>query len=112
MIFDAKNCKSLPLQYNIRLEMDSVGLVYYKAKKIKQLPWLVGIAKDLDTIGCMTVRETGSGSGMDIAVYPDLTLREVIDSFVNDDGIAAVNCAYFDTLKEAAAYLRRSLNQV
>lgn len=112
MVFDVKSIKPMPLQYSIRLEMDSVGLVYYKAKKIKQLPWLVGIAKDLDTKGCMTVRETKSGSGMDIAVYPDLALREVIDSFVNDDGVAVANCAYFDTLQEAAAYLRRSLNQM
>ena len=112
MVFDAKSIRSLPLEHSIRVEMDTVGLVYYKAKRIKQLPWLVGIAKDLDTIGCMTVRETKQGSGMDIAVYPDLSLKEVIDSFVADDMVAAANCAYFDTLKEAAAYLRRSLNQV
>ena len=111
MLFDIKSVKSLPLQYSIRLEMDAAGLVYYKAKRIKKLPWLVGIAKDLDTTpGCMTVRETKRGSGMDIAVYPDFTLKEVIDSFVADDMIAAANCAYFDTLKEAADYLRRSLN--
>ena len=112
MLFDAKSVKSLPLQYSIRQEMDSAGLVYYKAKKIKQLPWLVGIAKDLDTKGCMTVRETKRGSGMDIAVYPDLSLKEVIDSFVADDKVAVFNCAYFDTLEEAADYLRRSLNQI
>ena len=112
MLFDAKSVKSLPLQYSIRQEMDSAGLVYYKAKKIKQLPWLIGIAKDLNTIGCMTIRETKTGSGMDIAVYPDLSLKEVIDSFVAKDSVAAFNCAYYSTLKEAAAYLRRSLNQI
>ena len=110
MIFNANNCKSLPLQQSIRLEMDSVGLVYYKSKKIKQLPWLVGIAKDLDTIGCMTVLETKRGSGMDIAVYPDLSLKEVINSFVNDDGVAVCSCNYFNNLKAAAAYLRRGLS--
>lgn len=112
MFFNANSIKSLPFEYTIRMEMDVVGLVYYKAKKIKQLPWLVGIAKDLDTKGCMTIRETKQGSGMDIAVYPNLSLKEVIDSFVANDSVAAFNCAYYSTLKEAAAYLRRSLNQI
>lgn len=35
MMFDPKSVQSLPLQYSIRREMDSVGLDYYKAKKIK-----------------------------------------------------------------------------
>lgn len=109
-MFDPKSVQSLPLHISIRMEMDSVGLVYYKAKKIKQLPWLIGIAKDLDTKGCMTVLETKRGSGMDIAVYPDLSLKEVINSFVNDDGVAAYNCMYFNNLKAAAAYLRRGLS--
>ena len=112
MLFDVKSIKPMPLEHSIRVEMDSVGLVYYKAKRIKKLPWLIGIAKDLNTPGCMTIRKTNYGSGMDIAVYSDLTLREVIDSFVNDDGKAVANCAYFDTLKEAADNLRRSLNQI
>ena len=105
MLFEPASISSLPLQYTIRREMDSVGLDYYKAKKIKQLPWLVGIARDLTTVGCMTVREVKGN--MDIAVYPCLSLKEVIDSFVNDDGVAAVNCEYFDTLKDAARFLRQ-----
>ena len=110
MMFDPKSVQSLPLHISIRMEMDSVGLVYYKAKRIKQLPWLVGIAKCLNTPGCMTVRDVKGH--MDIAVYPCLSLKEVINSFVNDDDVAAFNCAYFDTLKEAAAYLRKALNQI
>ena len=110
MLFDVKSIKPMPFQYDIRQEMDSTGLVYYKAKKIKQLPWLIGIAKDLNTIGCMTIRETKTGSGMDIAVYPDLSLKEVINSFVNDDGVAVCSCKYFNNLKAAAAYLRRGLS--
>ena len=109
MMFDPKSVQSLPLHISIRLEMDSVGLVYYKAKKIKQLPWLVGIAKDLNTPGCMTVRDVKGH--MDIAVYPCLSLKEVINSFVNDDGVAAYNCMYFNNLKAAAAYLRRELSE-
>ena len=105
MLFEPASLKSLPLQYIIRREMDSVGLDYYKAKKIKQLPWLVGIARDLTTVGCMTVREVKGN--MDIAVYPCLSLKEVIDSFVNDDGVAAVNCKYFDNLNGAARFLRQ-----
>ena len=108
MMFDPKSVQSLPLHIAIRTEMGMVGLDYYKSKPIKQLPWLVGIARDLTTVGCMTVRDVKGN--MDIAVYPCLSLKEVIDSFVNDDGVAAVNCKYFNNLKAAAAYLRRELS--
>lgn len=104
MFFDKAAIESLPLQYAVRIEMDMAGLEYYKAKRIKKLPWLVGIAKDFNTPGCMTVREVKGNR--DIAVYSCLSLKEVIDSFVNDDSVAAVNCTYFDNFKDAAAYLR------
>ena len=105
MLFEPAAVKSLPIQYTIRLEMDSVGLAFYKAKGIKQIPGLVGIARDLGTVGCMTVRETRGT--MDIAVYPCLSLREVIGSLVTGDGVAAVNCAYFNNLRAAAQFLRQ-----
>ena len=108
MMFDPKSVQSLPLHIAIRTEMGMVGLDYYKSEPIKQLPWLVGIARDLTTVGCMTVRDVKGN--MDIAVYPCLSLKEVIDSFVNDDSVAAANCAYFNNLKSAAAYLRKCLS--
>ena len=108
MMFDPKSIQSLPLHISIRTEMNIVGLDYYKSNPIKQLPWLVGIARGLTTVGCMTVRDVKGN--MDIAVYPCLSLKEVIDSFANDDGVAEVNCKYFNNLKAAAAYLRRELS--
>lgn len=106
MMFDPKTVKIAPRQYQVGFcnEMEAAGLSSYKAKKIKDLPWLIGIAKSLDTVGCMTIRDG------DIAVYPSLSLREVIASFKNNDGVAAVNCRYFtDDLRKAAEYLRKNL---
>ena len=104
--FDASTIHALPLHYAISQDMDRCGLSYYKAKPIKRLPWLVGIARGLDFPGCMTVRKIKGD--LDVAVYPDMTLREVINSFTSNDGVASVNCCYFDTLEKAAACLRRT----
>ena len=109
MMFDPKSVQSLPLHIAIRTEMGMVGLDYYKSKPIKRFPWLVGIARDLTTVGCMTVREVNGN--MDIAVYPCLSLKEVVDSFVNKDYVAEANCAYFNTLKAAARFLRQYLEE-
>lgn len=80
------------------------GMDQYRCKKIRKFPHLLGVAKDLDTPGCLTIRDINGQD--DIAVYPDLTLREVINSFSAKDGVAAVNCYYVKTIKKAARILR------
>lgn len=61
----------------------------------------LGIATDLDTVGCMTVMTTAPSykerepyGDIDVAVYPDMSLRDVIVSWGARDGAAAVNAVY------------------
>ena len=109
MFFNPSAMTALPLHIAIRTEMAMAGLDYYKSKPIKKFPWLVGVARDLTTVGCMTVREINGN--MDIAVYPCLSLKEVIDSFANKDHVASVNCKYFNNFKAAARFLRQYLEE-
>ena len=88
----------------IVLELDRNGMCHFRCRKIKKFPWLLGVARDLDTVGCLTIREIDGVD--DIAVYPCLSLREVINSFSNKDGIADVNCYYVKTISRAAEILR------
>lgn len=90
----------------IVVEMDRNGMNSYKCKKIKKFDYLLGVAKDLDTRGCFTIREYKGTD--DIAVYPTMSLREVIDSFSNHDVVAEMNCYYVNTIREAARILRES----
>lgn len=85
-------------------ELGRNGMEQYRCKKIRDMSWLYGIAKDLDTVGCMTVREINGRD--DIAVYPCLSLREVINSFKMKDSVAAANAIYTTTIKDAARILR------
>lgn len=85
-------------------ELSCNGMEQYRCKKIKKFQYLLGVAKDLDTPGCLTIRDINGQD--DIAVYPDLTLREVIDSFSTKDSVAAANCYYVETIKEASRILR------
>lgn len=91
-------------KHGIILDMDRNGMGKYHCRKLKKFPWLLGVAKDLDTVGCLTVRKIAGVD--DIAVYPHLSLHEVIDSFSSDDNIAACNCYYVKTIAEAARILR------
>lgn len=91
---------------SIVLELDRNGMCHFRCRKIKKFPWLLGVARDLDTPGCLTIREVGDGD--DIAVYPELSLREVINSFSNKDGIADVNCYYVQSIAKAAKILREA----
>lgn len=90
----------------IVLELDRNGMSAFRCRKIKKFPWLLGVARDLDTVGCITIREIDGVD--DIAVYPDLSLREVINSFSNKDGVASVNCYYVKTISKAAKILREA----
>ena len=93
-------------RHTIIQEMDRHGMCRFQCRKIKKFPWLLGVAKSLDTVGCLTIREVGDGD--DIAVYPELSLREVINSFANEDGVASVNCYYVQSIAKAAKILREA----
>ena len=101
------NAKTFEISFrqSIETEMQCCGtLCYFKVKPIKSFPGLFGVAKDRNTKGCITIRKSDG----DIAVYPELSIEEVINSFKADDGVAACNAIYTETLKEAEACLRRS----
>ena len=67
---------------------------------IKCRPNILGVAVDLDRVGCMTLmslvrfeKRTPYGD-IDVAVYDDMTLREVIASWEENDGKASINAVY------------------
>lgn len=95
--------------HRVNIEVTNCGiLARFKVRPIKALPGLLGVARDRDTKGCITLRFV-EGYGDDIAVYPTLTMREVIASFKSGDGVAAADAIYKRTLKEAEACLRSFL---
>lgn len=67
---------------------------------IKGHPNVLGVAVDLDKVGCMTLmalvpfEKRASYGDIDVAVYPDMSLRDVIVSWEARDGAAAVNAVY------------------
>lgn len=91
-------------KFFIDTELARNGMEAYRCKQIKGMSWLYGIAKDLDTVGCLTVREIDGRD--DVAVYPCMSLREVINSFKMGTGEAAANAVYTTTIKDAARILR------
>lgn len=103
-IYNNKTVSDEMRRQSIVRELSCNGMEQYRCKKIKKFQYLLGVAKDLDTPGCLTVRDINGQD--DIAVYPDLTLREVIDSFSNHDVVAEMNCYYVKTIREAAKILR------
>lgn len=103
-IYNNKSIADEMHRQSVVVELSRNGMEQYRCKKIKKFQYLLGVAKDLDIPGCLTIRDINGQD--DIAVYPDLTLREVIDSFSAKDGVAAVNCYYVKTIKEASRILR------
>lgn len=68
---------------------------------IKGHPNVLGVAPDLDTVGCMTIVSTASSyeertpyGDMDVAVYDDMSLREVLASWAANDDVASANAIY------------------
>lgn len=67
---------------------------------IKSHPHVLGVAPDLDTVGCMTLvalvpfEKRAPYGDIDVAVYDDMTLREVIASWEADDDVASANAIY------------------
>lgn len=100
------NCNALEnFRQSILIEIQNCGILYsFKVKPIKSFPGLLGIARDHNTKGCLTLRDHG-----DIAVYPDMSIREVIDSFKAKDGAAECSAIYKETLEQAEACLRSFL---
>lgn len=78
-------------------------LTYFKVKPIKDVPGILGIARERDTKGCLTFRVMDG----DIAVYPEMSIRDVAASLRCGDGVAAANAIYKETFSEAEACLRR-----
>ena len=67
---------------------------------IKGYPNVLGVAVDLDKVGCMTIisfvpfEKRAPYGDIDVAVYPDMSLRDVVVSWGARDGAAAVNAVY------------------
>lgn len=61
---------------------------------------VLGVAPDLDTVGCMTVislvtfERRAPYDDIDVAVYPGMSLREVLASWEADDGKASCLASY------------------
>lgn len=78
-------------------------LTYFKVKPIKDVPGILGIARDRDTKGCLTFRIVDGN----VAVYPEMSIRDVAASLRDGDGVAAANAIYKQTFSAAEARLRR-----
>ena len=78
-----------------------------KAFKVKPLGGLflgvVGAAKDKDSTGCITAVIINGRE--DYAVYPSLSIREVIASFKTKDGVAEANAIFVSSAARAVRVL-------
>lgn len=78
---------------------------------IKGHPNVLGVAPDLDTVGCMTLvslvplEKREPYGDIDIAVYQDMSLREVIASWEARDGEAEINATYHGTITQGCDWL-------
>ena len=78
---------------------------------IRERPHVLGVAPDLDTVGCMTLvalvpfEKRAPYGDIDAAVYPDLSLREVIASWEADDGKASCLASYPGSIKAGCKQL-------
>lgn len=68
---------------------------------IRERPYILAVALDRETVGCMTVVSTAPSweerepyGDIDVAVYPEMSLQEVIDSWESNDGAASANARY------------------
>lgn len=67
---------------------------------VRERPHVIVIAVDRNTVGCMTVISTAAWGertpygDIDVAVYDDMSLREVIASWEANDDRAAANAIY------------------
>lgn len=67
---------------------------------LREKPYVIAIALNRETVGCMTVLSTAAWGerepygDMDVTVYPNATLQDVVDSWEAGDGVASVKAAY------------------
>lgn len=68
---------------------------------LKERPYILAVAVDRNTVGCMTVISTAPSwedrepyGDMDVAVYPDMTLQDVVNSWEANDYTASANARY------------------
>ena len=92
-------------EVELRAQLESVIPRAFRAKKLGKLfPGVIGVARDRTTPGCITAIILSDGTE-DYAVYPDLSIEEVIASLTNKDGIAAVNAIYVSSASRAVRVL-------
>lgn len=83
--------------------IDVLPRAFKIARLSKLFPGVIGVARDKTTPGCITAIIIDGRE--DYAVYPSLSIEEVIASFQNKDGIAAGNAIYVSSAREAVRVL-------
>ena len=92
-------------EVELRAQLESVMPQSFRVKKLgKMFPGIIGVARDKTTPGCITAVTLSDGRE-DYAVYPALSIEEVIASLTNKDGIAAVNAVYVSSASRAVRVL-------
>ena len=68
---------------------------------IRERPYVLAVAVDRNTVGCMTIVSTAPSweerepyGDIDVAVYPDMSLQEVVDSWGANDYKTSANARY------------------
>lgn len=68
---------------------------------LREKPYVLAIAFDRETVGCMTVTSTAPSweerepyRDIDVAIYHDLSLQDVVDSWEAVDNVASSNVTY------------------
>lgn len=108
--FDASKFRTLPdptPRKRFRYEVEDIIAHIRSLSTRPRVGWIkghqdvLGVAPDLDTVGCMTVmcsapsyEEREPYGGIDVAIYDDMTLREVIASWESNDDKASCLAAY------------------
>ena len=92
-------------EVELRAQLESVMPQSFRVKKLgKMFPGIIGVARDKTTPGCITAVTLSDGRE-DYAVYPALSIEEVIASFKDKDGIAAGNAIYVSSASRAVRVL-------
>ena len=92
-------------ELELRAQLESVMPRSFRVAKLGKLfPGVIGVARDKTTPGCITAIILSNGVE-DYAVYPELSIEEVIASFKNKDGIAEVNAIYVSSAARAVEVL-------
>lgn len=90
-------------EVELKSQLKSVLPNAFKVKSLGGFPGVVGAAKDKDSTGCITAIMINGCE--DYAVYPALSIREVIDSLKAKDGVAAANAIFVSSASRAVRVL-------